>query len=76
MTSTQTADRRKLRRDRSKKAVALAMQNRWSDAVAANQSILSEFPDDLETFNRLGKALTELGRHREAKSAFQRALEI
>ena len=52
------------------------MQNRWSDAVAANQSILSEFPDDLETFNRLGKALTELGRHREAKSAFQRALEI
>jgi hypothetical protein len=46
------------------------------DAAAANESMLIDFPDDLEAYNRLGKALTELGRVREAKAAFQRAIEI
>ena len=76
MASSPTEDRVKLKKDRAKRAVALAMQNRWSDAEAANLSILNEFPDDLEAYNRLGKALTELGRVQEAKEAFQRALEI
>ena len=76
MVSSQATDKQKLRKDRAKKAIALAMQNRWSDALATNLSILSEFADDLEAYNRLGKALTELGRTAEAKEAFQRALEI
>ena len=76
MTSSQTADRHKLRKDKVKRAVALAMQSRWSEAEEANLSILGDFPEDLETYNRLGKALTELGRYREAKSAFQRVLEM
>lgn len=57
-------------------AVALAMQNRWTDAVALNSSILSDSPDDLEAYNRLGKALMELGRINEAKGAFLQALEV
>jgi tetratricopeptide (TPR) repeat protein len=52
------------------------MQSRWSDAVATNRSILNEFPRDLEAYNRLGKALAELGRNREARLAFRRALEV
>ena len=68
--------RDKVRRDRAKKAVALAMQGNWDDAVAMNCAILKEFPDDLEAHNRLGKALSEVGRNREARTAFQRALEI
>ena len=69
-------NREKVRRDRAKKAVALAMQSNWDDAVAMNSAILKEFPDDLEAHNRLGKALSEIGRNREARVAFQRALEI
>lgn len=60
----------------AKQAVALAMRNRWDDAVGVNRAILEDFPDDLEASNRLGKALSELGRNREAKEAFQRALEV
>ena len=69
-------NREKVRRDCAKKAVALAMRSNWDDAVAMNRAIVKEFPDDLEAHNRLGKALSELGRNKEAKEAFQRALEI
>ena len=69
-------NREKVRRDRAKKAVALAMRSSWDDAVAMNRAIVKEFPDDLEAHNRLGKALSELGRNKEAKEAFQKALEI
>ena len=68
--------REKVRRDRAKKAVALAMRSHWNEAVAMNSAILRDFPEDLEAQNRLGKALSELGRNREARGAFQRALEI
>ncbi len=69
-------DREKVKKDKAKKAVALAMNNRWEEAVIINRSIAQEFPKDLEAFNRMGKALSELGRNREAKKAFQSALEI
>ncbi len=64
------------KRSRARRAVLLALGNRWDDAVAVNRTILSDFPDDLGANNRLGKALSELGRNREAKQAFQRALQV
>ena len=72
----QAMDKQRVRKDKAKRAIALAMQNRWSEAVSANQSIIREFPEDLEAHNRLGKALAELGRNREAIEAFRRALKI
>lgn len=69
-------DREKVKKDKAKKAVALAMNSRWEEAVIINRSIAQEFPKDLEAFNRMGKALSELGRNREAKEAFQCALGI
>ena len=69
-------NREKVRRGRAKKAVALAMRSNWDEAVMMNRAIVKEFPDDLEAHNRLGKALSELGRNKEAKEAFQKALEI
>jgi len=65
-----------LRRRLTKEAIALAMQGRWEEAVAANRSIVEVFPQDINAHNRLGKALTELGRYAEAKEAYMRALEI
>ena len=67
-------DRDKIRKDRAKRAVALAMHGRWEQAATMNRSIVQEFPDDLEAHNRLGKALSELGRNREAKAAFKSVL--
>lgn len=69
-------DQQKIKKDLAKQAVALAMKSRWDEAVAVNQSILRDHPDDLEACNRLGKAFSELGRNREARDAFSQALAI
>lgn len=76
MNSNRTIDREKIRKDRAKKAVALAMENRWEDAIAVNQSVLKDFPEDLEAFNRLGRAFSEVGRNAEAIEAFEKALAL
>ncbi len=66
----------KIKNDRAKKAVALAMKNRWEEAVAVNQTIARDFPEDIGSYNRLGKALSELGRNREAQEAFRSVLKF
>jgi tetratricopeptide (TPR) repeat protein len=66
----------KLKQHRSSKAIALAMQSRWEEAVAVNKSIIELFPNDVDAYNRLGKALTELGRYAEAEEAYKRVLNI
>lgn len=76
MNTAEVAERDKVRKDNVKKAVALAMNGKWEQATQLNRSILIEFPRDLETYNRLGKALSELGRNKEAREAFQSALAI
>lgn len=76
MTLEQTEYRSKIRREKSREAITLAMQNRWEEAVAVNRSILEVFPEDIETWNRLGKAFFELGEYSEARSAFARALQL
>lgn len=76
MTVYQAEDKARLRRELSKEAIALAMQSRWEQALKANRGILEVFPTDVEALNRLGKALTELGRYAEARDAFSKALEV
>ena len=66
----------RLRRQRSKQAIALAMQGRWREAVAANQDILTSFPGDVEAYNRLGRAYRELGEYETAKEAYEKAIEL
>lgn len=72
----ETEEREKFRKDVTKKAVSLAMQSRWEDAVNANCAIIEAFPEEIEAYNRLGKALGELGRNREARDSFKKALDI
>jgi tetratricopeptide (TPR) repeat protein len=71
----QTGEAR-LRRQRTKEAINLAMQGRWEEAITANRSIIEVFPNDINAYNRLGKALSELGQYAEAREAYNRALEI
>ena len=71
-----TEERTAVKRRWGNQAIRLAMENRWEKAVEVNQSILELFPDDVETHNRLGRALTELGRYRDARSAYQASLRL
>jgi len=66
----------RLRRQRSKQAIALAMQGRWKEAIATNQEIIESFPHDVEAHNRLGRACMELGMYSQAKEAYSRAMEL
>jgi len=66
----------RLRRQRSKQAIALAMQGQWREAVAANQEIIASFPHDVDAYNRLGRAYIELGDYAQAKEAYERAIEF
>jgi len=57
------------------KAVSLAVQGRWKEAGKLNKEIIERFPGDVEAYNRLGKALTELGEFAQAKKAYLKALK-
>jgi tetratricopeptide (TPR) repeat protein len=70
-------DRTRLfRRQRTQQAIHLAMQGQWQEAAAMNRAIITVFPNDMDAYNRLGKALTELGRYSEAREAYGKALEL
>jgi tetratricopeptide (TPR) repeat protein len=64
------------RRLLSKQAIALAMQGKWDEAVAANKRIIEIFSHDLEAYNRLGRAYMELGDYTRATEAYGRAVEL
>ncbi len=69
-------DKAKIRRRASQEAISLAMQNRWQEAVAVNQSIIELFPTDVDAYNRLGRAYMELGEFAKAKQAYAKVLEL
>ncbi len=62
------------RRQLGEAAIAHATRGEWEAAVGANRQLL-ELGPDIDAYNRLGKALAELGRHDEALSAYEQALE-
>jgi len=72
----QLSEKAKLRRHRTNEAIALAMQSRWEEAAAVNRGIIEMFPEDADAYNRLGKALTQMGKYAEARESYRRALEI
>src|SRR5579871_6394726 len=75
-TANQPEERARLRRELNERAVRLALDSKWEEAVEVNQRLLTLTPHDLSTINRLGKALSEIGRYAEAKKAYADALEI
>jgi|CXWL01.1.fsa_nt_gi hypothetical protein len=76
----QAEDKTRIKRARSDQAIQLAMQSRWVEAIAANRQIISAFPEDRPTtaaaYNRLAKALSEVGKIKEAREAYQKTLEL
>ncbi len=69
-------EKAQLRRQLSKEAIDLALQGKWEEAEAVNRDIIKRFPTDVEAYNRLGRALTELGDFDRAKKAYFKALKL
>ncbi len=62
------------RRQLAETAIAQATRGEWEAAVATNQELV-ELGPDVDAYNRLGKALAELGRNADALAAYEHALE-
>jgi tetratricopeptide (TPR) repeat protein len=72
----QAEDRAKAKKQHADQAIQLALQGRWTEAAQLNRGIIETFPSDVDAYNRLGKALTELGRYGDARDAYMKAVEI
>jgi tetratricopeptide (TPR) repeat protein len=66
----------RLKQQRSQEAIDLAMQGQWQEAVDINKEIIESFPDDVDTYNRLGRAYMELGNYAQARESYSRAVEL
>jgi len=66
----------KQKRELSRRAIALAIEGKWEEAVAVNLEISANYPDEVETYNRLGRAYLELGRYADAREAYQQTLAL
>lgn len=69
-TETTTRQRRQL----AETAIGQATSGEWEAAVGTNRELL-ELGPDTDAYNRLGKALAELGRHGDALEAYEQALD-
>jgi len=69
-------EKAQLRQQLSKEAIDLALQGRWEEAEAVNRDIIKRFPTDVEAYNRLGRALTELGDFDRAKKSYFKTLKL
>ena len=72
---TKQDEKLRLRRRLQDRAVSLAVNNRWGEAVETNRQLI-ELGEDIETYNRLGKAYFELGQLQAARDAYQNALRV
>jgi hypothetical protein len=73
---TESPEHLKPRSQYGDEAVQLAIAGKWDEAVKLNKFIIESFGTDEETQNRLGKALSELGKLKDAKAAYEVALKL
>ncbi len=73
---TDTSEHLKPRSQYAEDAVQLAIAGKWDEAVKLNRFIIENFGSDEEAQNRLGKALSELGKLKEAKASYEVALKL
>ncbi len=73
---TESTEHLKPKSQYSEDAVQLAIAGKWEEAVKLNKFVIENYGPDEETQNRLGKALSELGKLKEAKAAYEAALKL
>jgi hypothetical protein len=64
------------KRQGAEQAIELALESKWEEAATLNRSIVQAAPADVDAWNRLGKALLELGRFREAFESYSKSIEL
>ena len=69
-------DATRLKRQGAEQAIQLALESKWEEAAMLNRTIVSAAPSDVDAWNRLGKALLELGRFREAFESYEQSLGL
>lgn len=74
--ATTREERARRKRAVQQQAQQLALNGEWTEAVSLNQEILTATPEDVPALNRLGKALSELGRYGEAYEAYSKSYKI
>src|SRR5436853_3364785 len=76
MTQAQSSEEKaQLKVQWTRLAIDQALASQWEEAVTTNRNILNIFPNDAEAYNRLGKALSELGRYSKARQAYNQTLK-
>jgi len=70
------AERVKPRALFAEEAIQLALESNWQEAVSVNRTVLDKYGPDEDAYNRLGKALFELGRLEEALEAYGETLKL
>jgi hypothetical protein len=69
-------DVNRLKRQGAEQAIELALESKWEEAATLNRTIVQAAPADVDAWNRLGKALLELGRFREAFESYGKSLAL
>ncbi len=69
-------ERARLKKQMSDQAVKLAVSSRWLEAANLNRDYLRTFGDEADAYNRLGKALSELGQITEARESYGKSIEL
>lgn len=72
----QREEQSKLGQRQSEEAVELAMRGCWEEAAVVNQGIIESTPGDVSAYNRLGKALFEMGEFHRAMEAYGNSLKL
>lgn len=57
-------------------AIQTALMGNWNNAIALNQLLLEENPDDIDTLNRLAFAYASLGDIKKARDVYQKVLTL
>jgi len=60
----------------AQKAISLALNGKWEEAVKANLKILSLTPTDVDSLNRLARCYSELGQIGKARKTTQKVLDL
>jgi tetratricopeptide (TPR) repeat protein len=57
-------------------AIQAAKNQDWQTAISVNQQLIDDNPENIQAYIRLGVAQVQLGKVKEAKHAFNQALEL
>lgn len=57
-------------------AIQTALEGNWQNAIVINKSLIHDNPEDIDALNRLALAYTITGKLKEAKSTYQKVVNL